>query len=146
MSSKSCFNVFRALVLFAALIDILWNIYNLFSSYMSQRDGVYNRYLWQWNSFYVARIVTSSLVIYGVIKTSLRIQIIASILNGIIFGALLYAVSVAKFSYNNCERNLCRFTENCDICYQRNYNDYHLTSKWTSKFNSSIPALKSESQ
>jgi hypothetical protein len=134
MSSKNCFNVFRALVLFAALVDILLNIYNLFSAYMAKREGTYNRYLWEWNAFYVARIVTSALVLYGVIKSSLRLLIIASVLNGLIFGVLLYAVSMAKFAYNNCERGLCRFTDNCDVCYSRNYNDYYWTSKWSSKF------------
>jgi amino acid transporter len=139
MSSKNCFNVFRALVLFAALADVLLNIFCLFSSYMSKRDGTYNRYFWQWNAFFVARLVTSAIVLYGVIKSSLRLLIVASVLNGLIFGVLLYAVSVAKFSYNHCERNLCRLTENCDVCYLRNYNDYHLTSKWASKLESLRP-------
>jgi hypothetical protein len=133
-SSKNCFNVFRGLVLLAALIDVLLNIFCLFSAYMEKRDGTYNRYLWEWNLFFVARIATSALVLFSVIKSNLRLMIIASVLNALIFGVLLYAVSVAKFAYNNCERNLCRFSDNCETCYSRNYNDYHLTSKWSSKF------------
>lgn len=138
MSSKNVFNVFRVLVLAIALVDILLNIYSLFSAYMEKRDGTYNRYLWQWNAFYVARIATSALVLYGVIKSSLRLLIVAAVLNGLIFAALLYAVAVAKFAYNNCERNLCRFTDNCETCYSKNYNDYDFTKTWSSKFDFSL--------
>lgn len=141
MPSKSCVNVFRALVLIAALADILLNIFFLFSTYMAKRDGTYNRYLWEWNAFYVARIATSALVLYSVIKSNLRLMIISSVLNGLILCVLIYAVSVAKFAYQNCERGLCRFTDNCDVCYARNYNDYHLTSKWTSKFDCGLEKL-----
>ena len=133
MSSKNCLNTFRGLVLLAAIIDVLVNIYFLFSTYMERRDGSYVRYLWQWNIFHVARIATSALVIYSVIKVNLRLLIVSAVLNGIIFGGLLYAVSVAKFAYNNCERNLCRFSDNCFACENQNYSDYDFTSKWSSK-------------
>lgn len=133
MSSKNCLNIFRGLVLLAAVIDVLVNIYFLFSTYMERRDGSYVRYLWQWNLFHVARIATSALVIYSVIKVNLRLLIVSAVLNGLIFGGLLYAVSIAKFAYNNCERNLCRFSDNCLACEHQNYHDYDLTSKWSSK-------------
>jgi hypothetical protein len=131
MSSK---NVFRAIVLVAAILDIIVNIFYLFSIYMARRDGDYIRYLWQWNLFHILRIATSALVLYSVIKNATRELIIAVVLNGLIFGCLLYAVSIAKFSYNNCERSSCRYTDNCVICERQNYYDYHLSSKWSRKF------------
>jgi hypothetical protein len=121
-------------VLFLAIVDILVNIFFLFSIYMSRRDGSYIRYLWQWNAFHLARIATSALVLYSVIKVSLRDLIIAAVLNGAIFGCLLYAVSIAKFAYNNCERSLCKFSDSCSKCEHQNYHDYDLTSKWSRKF------------
>jgi hypothetical protein len=115
-------------------VDILVNIFFLFSIYMSRRDGSYIRYLWQWNVFHLSRIATSALVLYSVIKVSLRDLIIGAVLNGAVLGCLLYAVSIAKFAYNNCERNLCRFSDSCVACEHQNYHDYDLTSKWSRKF------------
>lgn len=135
MSSRNCFNIFRMIVAALAVLDLILNIYFLISSYIAKRDGSYNRYEYEWNAFYVIRIAIAVIILFGVIRSKAVLLVISCVLNGLVFAVVLYAVAVGKFQYTNCERELCRNSGGpCDICYLRNYADYHLTTKWACKF------------
>lgn len=132
MSSRTCFNVLKIVVIVSAILDLLVNIYNIISAYIHRRDGVYNRYEWQWNGFFISRIVVASIILVSVVRSKPVWLIISTLLNIAIFVLLVCAVVVAKLAYYNCELELCRnYQASCSICYSRNYNDYHLTSVWS---------------
>lgn len=142
MSAKGGANIVKILVIATAILNLVLNFYFIISTYIGKREGEYYRYLWQWNVYYAASVTASVLVLYGVAKAKNFLLIISCILSGLILCVLLYAVAVAKFSYSNCERELCRISGGgCDICYNQNYGDYHLTTKWTCKmiFNCLLP-------
>lgn len=135
MSSRNCFNIFRAIVAVLAVLDLILNIYFLVSAYIAKRDGTYNRYEYEWNAFFFSRIVIAAIILFGVVRSKIAWLVIACVLNGLVFGVVLYAVAAGKFHYTNCERELCRISGGrCDICYLRNYADYHLTTKWACEF------------
>jgi len=129
-SSRIYLNVLKVLVVVVSIFDLIINIYNVISTYIGKRDGVYYQYEWQWNSFYAIRIIVAVVVLYGVFKSNLRLLILCCVINGLAFAVIIYAVAWAKLKYNTCERELCAHGGICDICYSRNYGDYHLTTKW----------------
>ena len=133
MSSRNCFNISRVLVIVLAILDLVLCVYSLLSAFISRRQGTYNHYETEWNVFYASRIVTTIVVLFGVIREKALWMVLGGVLNGLILAVLIYFVSLAKFSYVKCERDLCRLSggSSCLVCDTRNYNDYDFTSKWT---------------
>lgn len=132
MSSRNCFNVLKVAVIVVSILDLIFNIYNLVSAGIAKRDGVYNRYEWEWNVFFVCRIAIAAVVLLGVTKAKPKLLVISCIFNGAILAVLLYAVAVGRYQYYRCERDLCGDGGICDVCYlKKNYADYGLTRMWS---------------